>query len=132
MKPHPNYQNTTRSAKTRLILVLSDSRLNGRRRSTHDLINLLAISEEGKSRHGAHTEFLRNIWKLIDVEFVEADIGVFRLVAVFLDLGSDGDAGAAPGCEAVDYDEFLGVCGGGGGRADEVLKVLATGWKICI
>ena len=43
---------------------------------TDHLTNLLAVLEQEESRHGADTELLGDVWDLIDVELVEARIGV--------------------------------------------------------
>jgi hypothetical protein len=43
---------------------------------TDDLGNLVAVLEEEEGGHGANAEFLSNIGDLIDVELVEAGVGV--------------------------------------------------------
>lgn len=43
---------------------------------TNDLGDLLAVLEEKESRHGADAELLCNVGDLVDVELVEAGVGV--------------------------------------------------------
>jgi hypothetical protein len=42
----------------------------------NDLADLLTILEQHECRHGAHAQLLRNLWDFVDVEFVEASVGV--------------------------------------------------------
>lgn len=98
-----------------------NSLLKRRRVSTGNSLNLLPALEEDEGRHGSHAKFLGDVRRLVDVDLVEADVRV--LVAEFLEGGSDGDAGAAPGGEAVDYDGFAGLGGLDGGME----LVLAAG-----
>lgn len=42
-----------------------------------NLSNLLAVLEEYEGRHGADAEFLGDVGDLIDVELVEACLGIF-------------------------------------------------------
>ena len=41
-----------------------------------DLANLLAVLEQQESGHGANAELLGDVWDLVDVELVEAGVGV--------------------------------------------------------
>lgn len=43
---------------------------------THNLSNLLAVLEQHESRHGADRQVLRHLGQLVDVNFVEARVGV--------------------------------------------------------
>ena len=43
---------------------------------TNDLTDLFAVLEEQESRHGADSELLSDIWDLVDIELVEAGLGV--------------------------------------------------------
>jgi hypothetical protein len=56
--------------------VLLDARLDSLGVCADNLADLLAVLEEDESRHGADTEFLRNIGDFVDVELVEARLGV--------------------------------------------------------
>jgi hypothetical protein len=60
----------------RYLQVGLDSRLKRSRVRTHNLANLLAVLEEHDSRHGADGELLRDVWDFVDVELVEARVGV--------------------------------------------------------
>ena len=53
-----------------------DSSLEGLGVRAHNLGYLVAVLEEEESRHGADAEFLGDIGDLVDVELVEARIGV--------------------------------------------------------
>ncbi len=57
-----------------------DVRLDGGLESlgvgANDLGDLLAVLEEKEGRHGTDTEFLCNVRDLVDVELVEARVGV--------------------------------------------------------
>jgi hypothetical protein len=64
--------------------VLLDAGLNGLRVCAHDLTDLLAVLEEDKGGHGADTELLRNVGDLVDVELVEACVGVLLREPVHL------------------------------------------------
>ena len=57
--------------------MLLNTFLQRRRISTNNLLDLLAILEKHKSRHGAHAQFLRDLWDLVDVDFVETGVGEF-------------------------------------------------------
>lgn len=106
--------------------MLLDSILNVRRRRTHDLVHLLAVLVVDKGGHGAHAQLLRDVGDLVNVDLVERNVGV--LLAVLVDLGGDGLAGAAPDGVAVDHDE-LGRVGGGLelGDLDGIVEVTAAG-----
>ena len=43
----------------------------------HDFGDFLAIFEEDKGWHGADAEFLGYIGDFVDIDFEEADIGIF-------------------------------------------------------
>lgn len=106
--------------------MLLDSSLDSRWGSTNNLIDLLAVLEENESWHGANTELSSNVGESVDVELVEANIGV--LVGVLCDLGSDHLARAAPFGEAVDDDEVLGAGASGAGSAgDDLLELVVAG-----
>jgi len=62
-------------SRIRLDIVL-DGSLKSRRVGTNDLRDLLTVLEEEESGHGADGELLRNLGHLVDVELVEARIGV--------------------------------------------------------
>jgi len=76
-KPHLMLKTTCslRLAFSGLHIVL-DRSLQCSRVRADDLADLLAILEEHERRHGAHGEFLRYFWDLVDVELVEARVGV--------------------------------------------------------
>lgn len=63
---------------TRLLLrvVLLDAGLDGLGVCAYDLANLLAVLEEDECGHGADAEILGNVGDLVDVELVEARVGV--------------------------------------------------------
>lgn len=84
---------------------------NHRRRRAQHRLHLLPILKIHKRRHGRNAQLLRYIGRLINVDFVKLDVGVF--VAVFFDFGRDGLARGTPGGVAVDDDEFGGVLDGG-------------------
>ena len=56
--------------------VVLDRSLEGRWVRTDDLTDLLAILEEHERRHGADGEFLCDLGDLVNVELVEACVGV--------------------------------------------------------
>ena len=56
--------------------MLLDSGLKSLWVGTNNLTNLLSVLEQQKGGHGADTELLSNIWNFIDVELVEAGLGV--------------------------------------------------------
>lgn len=56
--------------------VLLDRSLKRSRVGTHNLLDLLAIGEDLEGRHGADAEVLSNVGDLVDVDLVEADVGV--------------------------------------------------------
>jgi hypothetical protein len=94
--------------------ILVHRRANSLLIRAHNFLNLLAVLEQQKRRHGSNVEFLRDIGHLVDVNLVEFDA---VLVLVFGahggDLGGDHLARAAPGGEAVEQDEV------GRGAADD-------------
>jgi len=115
--------------------------LNGRLKSlwvrANDLTDLLSVLEQKESRHGADSELLSDVWDFVDVELVEARVGVGvgepvdqlasrydhrRLFSCdgsmeralseggiysLDDLRSDDLAGTAPGSEAVEDHQAL-------------------------
>ena len=87
--------------------MLLDSGLQRPLIRAHDLADLLAVLEEQERRHGADAELLRDVADLVDVDLEE--LGVRVLLAELDDLGRDDLAGPAPGGEAVEHDEGLGV-----------------------
>lgn len=58
------------------LVVLLDAGLDGLGVRTDNLTNLLAVLEEHEGRHGSDSKFLCNVGDLIDVEFVEACLGI--------------------------------------------------------
>ena len=59
------------------LVVLLDASLDRLRVRAYDLANLLAVLEEYKGGHGTDTEFLGNVGDLVNIELVEACLGVF-------------------------------------------------------
>jgi hypothetical protein len=53
-----------------------DGGLEGLGVRTDDLADLLAVLEQEEGGHGADAEFLRNVGDLVDVDLVEAGVGV--------------------------------------------------------
>jgi len=93
---------------------------------TDDLADLLAVLEEHERGHGADAELLGDVGDLVDVNLVEVDLVLELLRFGELDeFGRDDLAGAAPGGEAVDHDEFVaaGLVHGGaeGGFVCEIV-----------
>lgn len=62
--------------KTTTLHVLLDGGLKGDGVGADDLANLLAVLEEHEGGHGADGELLRHLGNLVDVELVEAGVGV--------------------------------------------------------
>lgn len=56
--------------------MLLDARFDGLGVRADDLTDLLAVLEEYESGHGADAELLRNVGDLVDIELVEACLGV--------------------------------------------------------
>jgi len=83
--------------------VLLDGSLESLGVGTDDLGDLLAILEQDKGGHGADAEFLSDIGDLVDVNLVEAGVGVG--VGELDDLRCNDLAGTAPGSEAVEDHE---------------------------
>lgn len=71
--------------------------------SAHDLGDLLSVLEEQERRHGAHAELLGQVGDVVDVELEEACGGV--LVRQLDHFRCNDFTGAAPGGEAVDYQQ---------------------------
>lgn len=69
------------------------------RTSADNLGDFFTLVEEDDCRHGANSEFLRNILHGVDVNLVELDLRVF--VAEFFDLWRDGLTWSTPSCPAV-------------------------------
>ena len=69
-------QNTFSLLATNLLVVGLDSGLKSLGVSADHLSNLVAALEEQESGHGADAEFLCDIRDLVDVELVEACVGV--------------------------------------------------------
>jgi hypothetical protein len=65
--------------------VLLDAGLNGLGVCANNLADLLTVLEEDEGGHGADAEFLRNVGHLVNVELVEARVGVL--------LGEPGGVG---------------------------------------
>lgn len=101
-----------------------DGRLEGLGVGADDLSDLLAVLEEEESGHGADTELLGNVGNLVDVDLVEARVGVFfgepgSFVSnanargetswenVLDDLRGDDLARTAPGGEAVEDEKAI-------------------------
>jgi hypothetical protein len=80
--------------------VLLDGGLEGGRVGADDLADLLAVLEDEESRHGADGVLLGGLGDLVDVDLVEACVGV--VVGELDDLRSDDLARTAPGGEEVD------------------------------
>jgi hypothetical protein len=102
--------------------VLLDTGLDSLGVCANDLANLLTALEEDESRHGADAEFLRNVGDLVDVELVEACVGVLfgepmHVKLVFANVctggnlldngGCDHLAGSAPCGKAVKDNEVV-------------------------
>jgi hypothetical protein len=104
-----------------LAVVGLDGRLEGLGVGADDLADLVAVLEEEESGHGADAELLRNVGDLVDVDLVEARVGVgagepgssvsnaYTRVEkgenVLDDLRGDDLARAAPGGEAVEDEK---------------------------
>lgn len=58
------------------LVVLLDAGLDGLGVRAYDLADLLAVLEEDEGGHGADAEFLGNVGNLVNVELVEARLGV--------------------------------------------------------
>lgn len=56
--------------------VVRDGSLESVEVGTNHLLKLLPVLENKEGRHGADTEFLCDVWNLVNVEFVEACVGV--------------------------------------------------------
>lgn len=56
---------------------LLNGSLESRWVGTDNLTDLVAVLEEQESRHGANGQLLRDLWELIDVDFVEFGGGEF-------------------------------------------------------
>lgn len=56
---------------------LLNGSLESRGVGTDNLTDLVAVLEEQESRHGANGQLLRDLWELIDVDFVEFGGGEF-------------------------------------------------------
>jgi len=56
--------------------IVLDRRLQRSRVRAHDLTDLVAVLEQQESGHGADGELLRHFGDLVDVELVEAGVGV--------------------------------------------------------
>lgn len=90
---------------------LLNGSLESRWVGTDNLTDLVAVLEEQESRHGANGQLLRDLWELIDVDFVEFGGGEF--VGEFADLWRNHLARTAPGRVAVnDLQDVLLVHGG--------------------
>lgn len=59
------------------LVVLLDPCLDGLGVCANNLANLLTILEEDEGGHGTDAEFLCDIGDLVNVELVEASLGVF-------------------------------------------------------
>lgn len=81
------------------------------------VLESLSILVEEERRHGPNAQFGGKVRQGVDVELVELGLGVG--FAELSNLGGDGLAGTAPGGEAIDYDELLGV--------DDLLLELSLG-----
>ena len=75
---------------------------NNGRVGTDDLVDLVAVLEEGEGGHGADAELLGKLGKLVDVELGQVD-----LVLELLALGP-------PGCTAVSIVYLCNLSGGRG------------------
>jgi hypothetical protein len=106
--------------------VLLDSSLKCGRVSTHNLADLLAVFEKQESGHGAYGQILSDFRNLVDIELVEAGLGVNvgepvservsdalrmvdsgRGIDILDDLRRDDLAWTAPGGEAVKDHQAL-------------------------
>ena len=56
--------------------MLLDSSLERDRVGANDLLDLLAVGEDLEGRHGADAQLLGDLGDLVDVDLVEADVGV--------------------------------------------------------
>lgn len=101
---------------TRLSNQRLDTSLEGGRVGTDDVLDLFAALEQNESGHGTDAQLGRDVAQLVDVDLIELGLAVG--IAELLDLGGDGLARPAPGCEAVENDGLLGV--------DDLLIELST------
>lgn len=67
-----------------------------------DRVDLLAILEKDKGRHGTNTDFLRDLALLIDIDLVEADLLASGRVRDLFKDGADHLARATPRRPEVD------------------------------
>lgn len=66
----------SRGRKNTHLQVLLDGGLESLGVGTDDLADLFAVLEEQEGGHGADAEFLGDVWDLVDVDLVEAGVGV--------------------------------------------------------
>lgn len=98
-------QRTISSFCTSELVRLHEEFLELRWGSANKLVNLLAVLEHDESRHRADSDFLCDLWLLVDVDFEEGDIGVL--------LGEGGEdrrddpARSTPGSPEVDHDWLI-------------------------
>jgi hypothetical protein len=97
--------------------------LDSRGVGTLNLLNTLALVVEVEGRHSRDTVISSDGGKLVNVDLVEFNAGVF--VTQLLEEGGDGLAGTAPCGEEVDDDGVLGVC-------DLGLVLLGTGLELLV
>lgn len=90
----------------RLLLLggmLHNNRLNGRLVRSNNLLDPLAILEEYKCWHSSHFQLCGNLGLIVDIDFVEACVGVG--IRKFDDLGGNDLARTTPGCECINHQE---------------------------
>lgn len=68
--------NTQGDVENNSLQVLLDGGLEGLGVGTDDLADLLAVLEQDEGGHGADAEFLGDLGDLVDIELVEAGVGV--------------------------------------------------------
>ena len=74
--PLASYLYFLNPARSKTLQVLLDGGLECLWVGTDDLTDLLSVLEKEEGRHGADAELLGDVWNLVDVELVEAGLGV--------------------------------------------------------
>lgn len=83
--------------------MLHNNRLNSRLVRSNNLMDLFAILEENKCWHSSHFQICGNLGMLVDVDFVEACVGV--AIRQLDDLGGNDLARSTPGCKGINHQE---------------------------
>jgi len=79
--------------------------------STNELVSLLTVLEEHEGGHGADAKLLADLGEIVDVDLGEEDVLELLIVGVLGEDRSNGLAGTAPGSEAVEHDDLVGLEG---------------------